>query len=60
METDTAPTYDDKQDNIKHAAPPASGSRGGSKTILEQQLICEQVCAADVDEDEKNKNEIRN
>ena len=52
METDTAPTYDDKQDNIKHAAPPASSSRGGSKAILEQQLICEQVCAADVDEDE--------
>jgi hypothetical protein len=54
METVTAPTYDkEEQDKIKHAAPPASSSRGGTKAILEQQLICEQVCAADVDEDEK-------
>jgi hypothetical protein len=45
-----SPTYDELVDD-KHT--PHTSSRGGTKGIQEQQLLSEQVCAADVDKDEK-------
>jgi hypothetical protein len=53
VETTIAPTYDEQDDEIKQHHAPHTSSRGGTKAIHEQQLVCEQVCAADVDEDEE-------
>jgi hypothetical protein len=50
VETTTGPTYDELVDD-KHT--PHTSSRGGTKGIQEQQLLSEQVCAADVDKDEE-------